>query len=201
MRDSKLRRRIGLFGGTFDPPHRGHLGIAQEALSQLELEEVLLVVAGNPYQKQDRVITDGHERLTMVELLIAETPGLSANAMELNRSGPSYTIDTVEALLAAGQEQLEIVLIIGADLAEGLDQWHRAEELAALVEVAVVLRPGFATPQMSKQWAWSVLHVAPNSCSSSGVRSDLLHGRDVANCLPPAILHHVETHCLYDGSQ
>ena len=201
MTDSNLRRRIGLFGGTFDPPHRGHLGIAQEALTGLKLQEVLLVVAGNPYQKQDRHITDGHERLKMVELLVAETAGLSASSIEIERPGPSFTIDTVEALLEVERGEVQIVLIVGADLAPGIETWHRASELAALVEVAVVRRPGVPSPQLPSHWDGSIFDVEPSSCSSSGIRADLLEGLDVSNCLSPAVLHHVQTHCLYDGRQ
>ena len=135
--------RIGVFGGTFDPPHIGHLAVAVEVRHALALDRVLMVVANDPWQKRGaRVLTPAADRLEMVRAAVEDLDGIEADDREIRRGGPSYTVDTVEELLGE-QPQAEVFVVVGADAAAGLRTWERADELAALVTVVVVRRPGF----------------------------------------------------------
>ena len=133
-----MGQRIGLFGGTFDPPHTGHLAGAVAARSALGLDRVIFVVANEPWQKSNqRSVTKAHHRLAMVRLLVEGVDGIEVSDLEISRGGPSYTIDTVKELRDGDHE---VILVVGADAAAGLDSWDRSDELRELVEVAVVDR-------------------------------------------------------------
>ena len=113
----------GLLGGTFDPPHFGHLALANAAIGQLTVPEILFVTAGDPWQKADTTVTDSRLRLAMTHLAAAEDARFAVSDVEVRRAGPSYTIDTVEEL---GQR---CTLILGSDAAVGIPGWHRGDEL------------------------------------------------------------------------
>ena len=135
-------REIGVFGGTFDPPHVGHLAIALEVRHVLDLDEVWFVVAGDPWQKSaERSITPASIRLAMVEAAVSEVDGVQVSSLEIDRDGPSYTADTLTDLAAAHPNDT-FHLIIGSDAAAGLDTWHRPDVVAALARVVVVDRGG-----------------------------------------------------------
>lgn len=131
--------RLGVFGGTFDPIHVGHLTAAGAARYQLGLDRVLLVVAGDPWQKHDAVVASADDRFAMVAAACAGIEGLEASRLELDRPGPTYTIDTLEALAAPDRE---LFLVLGADAAAGLDSWVRADAVRATATLAVVAREG-----------------------------------------------------------
>jgi len=136
------RRRIGIFGGTFDPPHLGHLIVASEVRHRCGFDEVLLMVANDPWQKRnDRTITPAPLRLEMVTAAVAGRDGLRASALEIERGGATYTVDTVEQILR-GDDTFDCTLILGADSLRSIATWHRSDELAALVDIVVVARPG-----------------------------------------------------------
>ena len=147
-------RRIGIFGGTFDPPHIGHLIVAEIVRDTLGLDEVRLVVANNPWQKtSDRTISDPDLRLRMLHAALDGAPGLTASDVEIALGGPSYSIVTLEHM-RSNEPDAEWLLIVGADAAAGLDTWHRADELAGLVEVVVVDRPGGEANPPPPGWRW-----------------------------------------------
>ena len=133
-------RRAGLFGGSFDPVHRAHLALAEAALKALDLDEVRWVPAGQPWQKT-RPLTEAMHREAMLHLAIAHEPRFVLDRVELNRSGPSYTLDTVRSLKAA-QPGTEWHLLIGHDQHAGLHTWHGWQELLHMVVLAVANRPG-----------------------------------------------------------
>src|SRR5438309_566525 len=116
------RERIGILGGTFDPVHVGHLIDACAARHQLALDRVLVVVARDPWQKHGRVVAPAEQRFEMLAAAIDGAVGLEASRIELERDGPTYTIDTVEQLSEPGRE---LVLVMGSDVAGSLDSWHR----------------------------------------------------------------------------
>src|SRR5690349_13866430 len=147
------RERLGIMGGTFDPVHIAHLVAANEARAVLGFDRTLFVVAGDPWQKTGDVVAPAEVRYEMVQAAVHDIRGLEASRIELERSGPTYTIDTVEALAS---DTRELFLVIGADVATKLDTWHRADDLRALVTLAVVNRAGDAhvTPA-----GWRVEHV------------------------------------------
>lgn len=137
-------RRIGLFGGTFDPIHVGHLVVASAASHGLQLDEVLFVVAHRPWQKiGSRSIAPSQLRFDMVSAAVADRSDFRASSVEIDRGGSSYTIDTVETILA-DEPDANVVLVVGSDVIDDLDTWHRHEELAELVTIGVIDRPGDA---------------------------------------------------------
>tara|TARA_B100000686_G_scaffold8562_1_gene8641 strand:- start:7101 stop:7682 length:582 start_codon:yes stop_codon:yes gene_type:complete len=188
-----MGQRIGLFGGTFDPPHLGHLAVALAARDTLELDRTLLVVANQPWQKiVERPVTEAHHRLAMTELLVQNSDGLEASDLEIVRGGMSYTIDTVKQLQEVGHE---VVLIMGADAAAGVDSWERATELSRLTRIAVVDRPGYDLPELAN---WSVTKIPAQSISvsSSQLRSSMSEGSPAADSIPSAVRRYIDSHHL-----
>jgi nicotinate-nucleotide adenylyltransferase len=137
-------RRVGIFGGTFDPVHVGHLVAAVNARHALDLDEVLLVVANEPWQKTGgRPVTPAADRLALVAAAVEGIDGISVSDIEIARGGPSYTADTVVELGGlAPPEEIELFVIVGADVVPGLSTWERIEEVAKLATLVVVNRPG-----------------------------------------------------------
>ncbi len=136
------REQIGLFGGTFDPPHLGHLILASEAYAQLELNRLLWILTPEPPHKQEQPITSTEHRLAMVKLAIQDNPDFELSRIELDRPGPHYTLDTVE-LIAKQYPEADITPIIGGDSLRDLPTWHRPKELLQACHwVGVMHRPG-----------------------------------------------------------
>jgi nicotinate-nucleotide adenylyltransferase len=135
--------RTGILGGTFDPIHIAHLHTAECARHQLALDRVLVVPAGDPWQKSGQEITPAHHRLEMCRLALEGVAGIDVDDREVRREGPSYTIDTLDSF-PAGEE---LFLIVGADAAAGLDSWHRWKEVADRATIAVAPRPGVHRPE------------------------------------------------------
>jgi nicotinate-nucleotide adenylyltransferase len=134
-------RSLGILGGTFNPPHLGHLAIAGQACSQLALEDVALVPVGQPPHKAIEQDPGCAHRLAMCRLLVAGREGLSVCALETEREGPSYTVDTLN-FIHASHPHAELTLIVGADVASTLPAWHEPERLLELAALAVAARPG-----------------------------------------------------------
>lgn len=141
-----MGERLGIFGGTFDPPHVGHLVTAVNVRHELHLDRVLLVVNDQPWQKLGtRAITPGEDRFAMVAAAVGEVEGLEASRIELDRGGMSFTADTL-ADLRADVPDCELFVILGSDAAGGLPTWERADEVRELATVVVVERPGREDP-------------------------------------------------------
>lgn len=192
--------RRGLFGGTFDPPHRAHLALARAALDALGLDALHWVVAGQPWQKA-REITPALHREAMVRAAIADEPRFVLDRSELERAGPSYTLDTVRALRAA-HPQAEWFLVIGADQHAGLQSWHGWRELLGLVTLAVANRPGAAPPvdaevarQPYRVLPLPLLDISATECRERAARGLPLDGR-----VPPAVARYIDQHGLYRRS-
>jgi nicotinate-nucleotide adenylyltransferase len=140
--------RVGIYGGTFDPIHLGHLHVITQLIEKDLVDQLLIVPAGAPLLRQNPPIATGQQRRTMCQLALADLPAqvaskVQVNPIEILRTGPSYAIDTVEAV-AQNYPGDTIVLIVGQDAAEKLDQWHRIDELRAMVEFLIIARPGHA---------------------------------------------------------
>ena len=139
---SMHRERIGLFGGTFDPPHVGHLILASEACAQLDLDRVLWMLTPIPPHKLDQPITLLEHRLAMVECAIADNPSFELSRIELDRPGPHYTLDTVH-LIQETSPSTDVILLIGGDSLHDLPQWHQPRELISVCRgIGVMRRPG-----------------------------------------------------------
>lgn len=192
-------RRVGILGGTFDPPHIGHLRAAVRVRHALALDVVLLVPNGDPWQKRGtRPITPAAVRLELVEAAAAGLPGVEVCDLEVRRDGPSYTVDTV-AELRAGRPDLDITLVLGSDAAALLPTWERSEELLAQVRVAVVARPG-APPAVEVRGVeptW--VEVEALDVSSSRLRADVAAGVPTDVLVSPAVRAAIDRHGLYRG--
>lgn len=189
------RRVRGLFGGTFDPPHLGHVAAARAAIERLELDELVVTVAGDPQRKAAPPVASPTLRYEMARAAFCDVDRAVVVDLELTRAGPTFTIDTVEALLAAAPAD-PVILVVGADAAAALASWHRAAALARLVEVAIVPRPGTETVAPE---GFSVREVpmAPVDLSSTAVRAALAAGEDPASLVPPGVVRILLTHPLY----
>jgi len=200
-------RRIGLFGGTFDPPHHAHLALAHAALDALGLDEVRWVPAGQPWQKTQRdgaAVTSAAHRAAMVEAAIRGAGGdarFKLEPIEMEREGASYTIDTVEALRAR-EPGCEWVLLIGEDQYAGLHTWHRWRELPAWVTLAVARRPGVERTPAPEVAALPHLEVPlpPMALSATDVRRHLAAGEPMVRMgqlVPAEVAGYIDQHRLY----
>ena len=189
--------RIGLFGGTFDPVHTAHLEVADAVRRALSLDRMLVVVANEPWQKEgERAVTGAEDRWAMVQAAVTEWPGLEASRMEIDRGGPSYTIDTVRQL---GKEEpgADIVLVVGSDVVGGLTSWHEEQALRPLVTLAVVGRPGSPPVEAPPGWRSVTVPVAPFEVSSTVLRDRLESGRTVRGLVPDPVIRCIEQRGLY----
>jgi nicotinate-nucleotide adenylyltransferase len=191
--------RIGILGGTFDPPHVGHVAAARAAVERLGLHRLLLVVANDPWQKSgQREISAAEDRYALTEALARGIPGAEASRLEIDRGGPSYSVDTAEAVLAAtGGRPVELFLVVGADLVPDLGSWHRAEELRRLVTLAVVSRPGDAGPPAAPGWRVEEVDGPQVDISSSEVRELLAAGSPVDGLVPEDVIRCIRRRGMY----
>ena len=189
---------VGVFGGTFDPPHLGHLIVAQDVLEALGLDRLLLVPAGDPPHR-DGPFAPAELRARMLEAAVAGTVGLEVSRLELERSGPSYTVDTLREL-ALPRDALH--LVIGVDQLEALHTWKEPEELARLARLVVMAREGRdpreVVPRVDLEY--EVVPVTRVDLSSTGIRRRIAEGRSVRYRLPEAVLKIVEEENLYARS-
>ncbi|MDJ0791362.1 MAG: nicotinate-nucleotide adenylyltransferase [Acidimicrobiia bacterium] len=183
----------GLLGGTFDPPHFGHLALADTAIRQLPIPEVIFAPAGDPWQKADTDVSPARERLAMTHLAAAEDARFIVTDIEVHRSGPSFTIDTVEEL------GLPSTLILGSDAAAGIPTWHRGTDLLDLVEVAVVERPGTSFADVEEAIGKTImrLDMAPVGISSTEIRHHVRRGGSPRFLVPDPIAEYIVTNRLY----
>jgi nicotinate-nucleotide adenylyltransferase len=200
-----MMRRVGLLGGTFDPVHLAHLALAHAALDNLALDQVLWIPTGQPWQKT-RPITPAIHRVAMVQAAIADEPRFGLSRIEVDRPGPSYTLDTVRAL-AAMQAGTEWFLLIGQDQYTTLHTWRDWQALLALVVLAVANRPLHpADPAASEaprphpdvqRLAHRQVALPMMDISSTDIRRRALEGADFSHLVPPAVARYIETHGLY----
>jgi nicotinate-nucleotide adenylyltransferase len=193
--------RIGIFGGTFDPPHAGHAAAARAVTAQLALDRLLLVVANDPWQKSgQRTVSPAEDRFAMTEALAEEIPGAEASRLEIRRGGPSYSVDTAEEILGrAGGRPVDLFLVVGADLVPELGSWHRSDDLRRLVTLAVVSRPTGGIPTVPPGWRAEWVDGPQVPVSSSEVRELLAEGRSVEGIVPAAVIRCIERRALYAG--
>ena len=188
--------RLGVFGGTFDPVHVGHLVAASHARAVLSLDRVLLVVANLPWQKADRPVSPPDDRLAMVEAAVAGVPGLEASRLELDRGGVSYTADTL-AELAAREAGAELYLVLGSDAAAGLPTWERVEEVRRLSRLVVVTRPGVDSGPVPAGWPYEVVEVPRLEVSSTDLRARVVDGRPLDWLVTPPVVRAIVERGLY----
>lgn len=190
------RRRLGVFGGTFDPPHVGHLVTALNVGYALGLDAVLLVVAHVPWQKEgSRPITDSLDRLAMVSAAVAGVDGLEASDIEIRTGGPSYTADTLRSL-AAAEPGATLFTILGDDAAAKLTTWERWQEVVERSRLVVVDRPG-AEVELPDVAEWIRVEVPHLEVSSTDLRARVRDGRPLDYLVPGSVLAEIESRGLY----
>ena len=207
-RPSHAQRRIGLIGGTFDPVHYGHLVIAEEVRFTCKLDDMVFVPAGQPPHKQGEVITPAHHRLAMLELAIASNAHFSISLVDMHRSGPSYTVETLQLLHQQWSQQAELYFVIGWDSLEEFHTWHdSAGILAELTYLVAVHRPGYtAEPEymaamearlpLLKQRLLTI--PAPQlEISATELRQRIAEGRPIKYQIPEAVEQYIVQYKLY----
>jgi nicotinate-nucleotide adenylyltransferase len=193
--DSDLR--LGIFGGSFDPVHNAHVALARTALAELKLDELIWVPAGRPWQKKRR-LTPAADREAMVRLAIEGEPRFALSRIELERSGPSYTIDTVRALQRE-RPDAQWYLVIGQDQYAGFHTWRGWQELLSLVTLAIADRPDAKHSVDPKVLAHAHAPVTlpMMDVSSTDIRERVTSGQGIDDLVPPAVARYIARHRLY----
>ena len=210
---------LGIFGGTFDPVHLGHLRLAQEAAASLGLGEVRWIPAGQPPHREAPRVTPIH-RLDMVRLAVADNPLFTVDPAEVESAAPSYTVLTLERLRRELGAAQSLVLLVGADAFAGLPSWHRWQELFALAHIAVAHRPGFTVDPASLPAPLAAEYAARRAVfpealaeapagrivaypmtqldiSATAIRKYLANGASPRYLVPDAVIAYIESHYLY----
>ncbi|MFH0914167.1 MAG: nicotinate-nucleotide adenylyltransferase [Chloroflexota bacterium] len=197
--------KLGVLGGTFDPVHRGHLMVAEEARAELGLDEVLFVPAGDPWLKSDRTISPAGHRVAMLRLAIAGKLYFKLSLLEIERPGPSYTVDTLAELRRGLKAGDEIYLIMGWGSLAELPRWHQPSRVIPLCRLAVaprpgVLRPDLATleksiPGISEKVVF--LRAPEMDISATDIRERVRKGLPIGHLVPEAVAKYIEEHGLY----
>jgi nicotinate-nucleotide adenylyltransferase len=198
--------RLGILGGTFNPPHLGHLVCAQEAYVQLRLDQVMLVPARIPPHKPVEDEPGAAHRLELCRRAVHGDPRLSVSELEVGRGGPSYTVDTLDELHAQSPDT-ELLLLVGGDVAVGLPQWHDPDRVLSLARLAIAKRRG--TSRASVQVALERLEGGARAeffrmprigVSSTMVRRRVRAGLPIKYLVPDAVAGYIDQHQLYGGS-
>lgn len=186
--------RTGILGGTFDPIHFGHLAIGSVALDQQRLDQMLVIPAGDPWQKADRPLTPARQRLEMCRLAVGPIDRFEVDDREIERAGPTYTIDTIESL----DDDHDLFLVLGADAALGLPTWHRFADVVSRVEVLVVPRAGVYQAEVAEVVPDAVfLEMEPVAISGTEIRERVRIGRPYRSMVPKLVAAYIEEHALY----
>ncbi len=181
-------RKIGILGGTFDPPHLGHLLIANEVLNSLNLEEIWFMPNREPPHKKKSGFLSDAERVKLLELAIADHPCFRLETIELERPGPSYTYDTI-LLLKRRHPDADFYFIIGADMIEYLPKWHKISELVHLIKFVGVGRPEYAT---ESPYPIIYVDVPEFAVSSSMIRERVREGKTIRYLVPESVRKYIE---------
>ncbi len=198
-------RSIGIMGGTFDPPHYGHLAAAEEVRYRLGLDLVVWVPAGTPPHKAASEVSPARDRLAMLEAAVAGNPCFRISRVELLREGPSYTVDTLREL-GRQYSECRLVFIVGSDEFAALHTWHRPERLTEHAELAVMVRSGVevdfdlterAVPSIVGRYVRVPVPDLP--MSSSDLRQRVREGLPIRYLVPDAVREYIEAHGLYRG--
>ena len=184
-----------MFGGTFDPPHIAHVVLAAEAIHQLKLDELLVTVAGVPWQKVGtRSVSSADARFEMAQKAFAPVDRATVSDIELRRQGNSYTIDTLESLAGPNTE---LFLLLGSDAAAGLDTWERHEDLATVATIAVFPRRGAEEDKPPSQFSWVDLQLPGLEVSSTDIRRRRAEGEPISGLTPPFVEEKIVALDLY----
>jgi nicotinate-nucleotide adenylyltransferase len=188
---------IGIFGGTFDPPHVGHVVAAATARHRLGLDRVLLTVANRPWQKVGtRAITSAADRLALVGALVEGVDGLEVSTIEIERGGDSYTADTV-ADVRRVHDGATAYVIVGSDAAAGLGSWKRADEVRDAATIVLVDRPGIESQPLPSGWTFVRVDIPRLDISSTDIRRRVEAGEPIDGLVPPGVRSVIAERGLY----
>lgn len=199
-----MKRKVGVLGGTFDPIHHGHLAAAEEARVKLGLDKVLFVVANIPPHKQNEPVTPAPHRLAMVELALSSNPYFEISRIDMERPGPSYTVDTVSLLQKELGTEVEIYFIMGLDSLWQLPTWKDPQRLIQLSRLVAVNRPGYAVdlgeleekvPGISQRT--QIMATPEVDVSASDLQERVRDGLPIKYQVPPAVEEYIYAHNLY----
>ena len=196
------RPRIGLLGGSFDPVHNAHLALAKAAIHALDLHEVQLIPAADPWQKAHTRLSPAIHRLAMLKLACAQQSQLVVNPLELQRSGPTYTYDTVSQLANTA----DYFWILGSDQLQNFSSWHQWQAILQHVQLAVAVRPGYSAqppPVLqnylhAQQLPLHTIPFSPQAISSTQLRALVRQGQAIHHWVPAAVEHYIHQHKLYE---
>lgn len=202
--------RVGLFGGTFDPIHIGHLISARAVAERLGLDQLILIPSAKPPHKHAEVVAEAADRLEMVRLAIADEQAFELSDCEIRRAGPSYTIETVRHFRDRLGTEVELYWIIGADSLAELSIWRRITELAELCQIVTACRCGFESPDLSpltglldpqqiKRLEAGLLSTPLIDISATQIRRRVSERLSIRWLVPPAVAKYIEQHGLYRG--
>jgi nicotinate-nucleotide adenylyltransferase len=189
-------------GGTFDPTHHGHLLTAEEARWQFELDEVVFVPTGRPWMKEDREVSPAQDRYLMVVIATSANPRFSVSRLEIEREGPTYTVDTLRSLRDQYAEDVELFFITGADAMLEIFQWKDPEEAFALAHFIAATRPGydlaaFERGAPTEHPKVTVMPIPALAISSSDIRERVRKGQPIRYLVPEGVQTYIEKAGLY----
>jgi nicotinate-nucleotide adenylyltransferase len=194
-------KRVGVMGGTFDPIHHGHLVAASEVAHFFALDEVVFVPTGQPWQKDDRVVSPSEDRYLMTVIATASNPRFSVSRTDIDRGGPTYTIDTLRDLRAERGDGVELFFITGADALSRMMSWQDADELFELAHFVGVTRPGHRlTGDGLPEDKVSLMEVPALAISSTGCRQRVAAGEPIWYLVPDGIVQYIAKRRLYQHS-
>ncbi len=196
---------LGIFGGTFDPIHNGHLAVAHAAQTRLGLDRVVFVPVGTPPHKRWQPVTPAEHRWQMALLAVADNPHFAVSRVDIDRPAPQYSVDTIRLLRGEyGTSAAETFFIIGADALENFPRWKDAAGIVAQCCIAAVHRPGFrpdvarliaAVPQLAARLVW--VEMPPVPVSATEIRQRVGQGLPITDMVPPAVAAYIARHQLY----
>jgi len=195
---SKRAKRLGVMGGTFDPVHHGHLVAASEVAALFDLDQVVFVPTGQPWQKGDEDVTPAEDRYLMTVIATASNPRFTVSRVDIDRHGPTYTIDTLRDLRTANGPDIEMFFITGADALAQILSWRQAEKLFALAHFVGVTRPGYDLADAHlPDGVVTLVEIPAMAISSSGCRDRVRAGRPVWYLLPDGVVQYIDKRHLY----
>lgn len=205
LNGSGEKYKVGILGGTFDPVHNAHLAIADVARLELELNEIIFIPAGQPWVKSGETITAAEHRVAMLQLAIADKYGFHLSTMEIDRPGPSYTVDSLKKLNNEFLELAELYFIIGWDNLSELPRWKDPEKIIELSYLVALPRPGYTLPDLN-----DLDKQIPGLCqrlilmerplvdvSATQIREYIAKGKDVSELVPPGVADYIKGKGLY----
>ena len=200
--------KTGILGGTFDPVHNAHLIIADEALNQLELDEILFIPTSHTPLKEDTIITPVEHRLKMLELAIAGNPAFRLSRIEIDREGISYTVDTIAALKESLGDEYELYFITGLDSLETLPRWKESDLIIRMCRLVTVRRPGYEVPDIDRlekdipgiSESLIIIDNPAPDISATDIRKRVAAGLPISRLVPVPVEQYIREKGLYKNN-